>query len=117
MGLWIPPILRAEVHFENRFIASKIVDRIHRGRISVLAAVPRVFALLKSHFESNDPSLIQAISASEGMKAWQRWWQFRRIHRQLGLKFWRSSLVAAHSRPLLKNSSDLSAWSSFKVTE
>ena len=88
MGLWIPPVLRAEVHFENRLIASRIVERIRRERISVLAAVPRIFALLKSHFEGKCPGLGAQIEASEGIKAWRRWWRFRGVHRELGLKFW-----------------------------
>ena len=42
MGLWVPPIYRAELHFENRPVAQRIVETIKRERISVLAAVPRV---------------------------------------------------------------------------
>ena len=51
MGLWIPPLLAAEVHFENRLQAPRLLELIHRQRISVLAAVPRVLDLLKSHLE------------------------------------------------------------------
>ncbi len=88
MGMWVPPILRAEVHFENRLIASRIVERIRRERISVLAAVPRSFALLKNYIEGKNPGLSEQINASEGLRAWQRWWRFRRVHRALGFKFW-----------------------------
>ncbi len=28
------------------------------------------------------------MAASQGMKAWKRWWVFRDVHRALGLKFW-----------------------------
>jgi len=49
MGLWVPSIYRAELHFENRLVAHRIVETIRRERISVLAAVPRVHALLKTH--------------------------------------------------------------------
>jgi long-chain acyl-CoA synthetase len=45
MGLWIPPIFAAEVHFESRLVAPRLVETIKRERISVLAAVPRVIAL------------------------------------------------------------------------
>ena len=88
MGLWMPPIFRAEVHFESRLVAPRLIETIHRERISVLAAVPRVFALLKSHLESTRPELPGQIAAAEGIKAWQRWWRFRAIHRAFGLKFW-----------------------------
>ena len=42
MGLWVPPIFAAEVHFEERLVAPRLVETIRRERISVLAAVPRV---------------------------------------------------------------------------
>lgn len=88
MGLWIPPIFAAEVHFDTRLVASKLVETIKRERISVLAAVPRVMALLKAHLESTTLGLTERIAASKGMKAWKRWWVFRDVHRALGFKFW-----------------------------
>ncbi|HWE86349.1 MAG TPA: AMP-binding protein [Terracidiphilus sp.] len=92
MGLWVPPIFRAQVHFESRLVAPRIVETIHRERISVLAAVPRVFALIKTHLESADPELAARIAASQAVSAgklgWKRWWRFRDIHRAFGFKFW-----------------------------
>src|SRR3954453_11918560 len=88
MGLWIPPIFRAEVHFESRLVAPRLIETIQRERISVLAAAPRVFALLKTHLESAHPELPAQITASKGIKAWKRWWRFRAVHRAFGLKFW-----------------------------
>lgn len=88
MGLWIPPIFAAEVHFDTRLVAPRLVETIKRERISVLAAVPRVMALLKAHLESTTPGLPERIAGSKGMKAWKRWWVFRDVHRALGLKFW-----------------------------
>ena len=88
MGLWIPPIFRAEVHFESRLVAPRLIETIHRERISVLAAVPRVFALLKSHLESAYADLPAQIAAAKGIRAWRRWWRFRSVHRAFGLKFW-----------------------------
>jgi long-chain acyl-CoA synthetase len=88
MGIWIPPVFRAEVHFESRLVAPRLIEAIHRERISVLAAVPRVFALLKSHLESIQPDLSAHIAASKGIRAWNRWWRFRSVHRAFGLKFW-----------------------------
>jgi long-chain acyl-CoA synthetase len=88
MGLWIPPIFAAQVHFEDRLVASRLIETIHQEKISVLAAVPRVHALLKNHLEAEDPTLGARLRAAQGLKAQQRWWRFRRIHRQFGLKFW-----------------------------
>jgi len=88
MGLWIPPIFAAEVHFDTRLVAQRLVETIKLERISVLAAVPRVMALLKAHLENSSPGLSERLAASKGMKAWKRWWVFRDVHRTLGFKFW-----------------------------
>jgi long-chain acyl-CoA synthetase len=90
MGLWVPPIFTAEVHFENRLVASRLIETIKRERISVLAAVPRVMALLKTHLEATHPSLAarEAQSAEKRIGPWMRWWRFRDVHREFGLKFW-----------------------------
>src|SRR5437899_2216387 len=88
MGLWIPPIFAAEVHFESRLTASRLIETIRRERISVLAAVPRVRAMLKSHLEGEYPGLPARLAAAEGISAGKRWWRFRDIHAAFGLKFW-----------------------------
>src|SRR6202789_786276 len=92
MGLWIPPIFRAEVHFESRLVAPRLIETIQRERISVLAAVPRVFALLKTHLEATIPDLSVRVSESRNKPAgkfgWKRWWWNRDLHRAFGLKFW-----------------------------
>ncbi|HZZ38092.1 MAG TPA: AMP-binding protein [Acidobacteriaceae bacterium] len=88
MGLWIPPLLAAEVHFENRLQAQRLFEIIHRERISVVCSVPRVLDLLRSHLIALHPGLTERIQAAAGQSAWKRWWQFRKIHRLFGYKFW-----------------------------
>jgi long-chain acyl-CoA synthetase len=88
MGLWIPPIFRAQVHFESRLVAPRLIETIHRERISVLAAVPRVFALLKTWLEATQPGLADRVAAAHKLRAWKKWWVFRDVHREFGLKFW-----------------------------
>jgi long-chain acyl-CoA synthetase len=89
MGLWVPPILRAEVHFESRPAAPRLIQLIQEERISVLAAVPRVLALLKAHLESIDPSLAALVERSKNpIGGLRRWWRFRRVHWAFGIKFW-----------------------------
>jgi len=88
MGLWVPPIFTAEVHFESRLVASRLIETIKHERISVLAAVPRVMALLKTHLEAGHPGIAERIAGSEGISAWTRWWRFRDVHSEFGLKFW-----------------------------
>lgn len=88
MGLWIPPLLAAEVHFEGRLQAQRLIEIIHRERISVLCAVPRVLDLLRSHLLAIDPALPERMKEATGANPWKRWWRFRRIHRHFGYKFW-----------------------------
>jgi long-chain acyl-CoA synthetase len=88
MGLWVPPIFTAEVHFESRLVASRLIETIKRERISVLAAVPRVMSLLKTHLENIHPGLAERVAASQEIGPWHRWWRFRKVHREFGLKFW-----------------------------
>ncbi|MFZ0662315.1 MAG: AMP-binding protein [Acidobacteriaceae bacterium] len=88
MGLWIPPLLGAEVHFESRLQAQRLMETARRERISVLAAVPRVLGLLRDLLVSQDAELVGKIEAARGEKIWKRWWRFRKIHRSFGYKFW-----------------------------
>jgi long-chain acyl-CoA synthetase len=88
MGLWIPPLLAAEVHYEPRLVAAELVERIRRERISVLASVPRVLDLLQDYVLHRFPDLASRTRAAGGIKALARWWRFRDVHRLFGLKFW-----------------------------
>jgi long-chain acyl-CoA synthetase len=88
MGLWIPPLLGAELHYESRLVASELVARIRRERISVLAAVPRVLDLLENYALARFPGLNSRIEQAANRKVWERWWRFRDIHHLLGFKFW-----------------------------
>lgn len=88
MGLWVPPLIAAEVHFESRLDAPRLVQLIHNQRISVLAAVPRVLELLRSHLTRVDPQLPARLDAAEQLRPLRRWWRFRRQHRLFGWKFW-----------------------------
>jgi long-chain acyl-CoA synthetase len=86
MGLWVPALLVAEVHFEDRLQAPRLARLLHEERISVLAAVPRVLDLMRAWVSAEFPGL--DIAAMQGQPVWQRWWRLRALHRRLGLKFW-----------------------------
>jgi long-chain acyl-CoA synthetase len=88
MGLWVPSIFAAEVHFETRLTAPRLIETIRRERISVLAGVPRVLGLLKTHLEAEHPNLPARIKSAQGISAQKRWWRFRDIHSAFGFKFW-----------------------------
>jgi long-chain acyl-CoA synthetase len=88
MGLWVPPLLAAEVHFEDRLQAPRLVRLMHDERISVMAAVPRVLDLLRGHMEAEFPGLSLELAAALGESITRRWWRYRALHRRLGWKFW-----------------------------
>ena len=88
MGLWIPAVLGAELHFEAQLEPSRMVEALKRERINVLIAVPRVMALLRAHLLSEDASLATDVERVAGLPAWKRWWKLRRVHRKLGWRFW-----------------------------
>ncbi len=92
MGLWVPSIYRAELHFDNRLVAARLVVTIRRERISVLAAVPRVHALLKTYLEATLPGLADRatgpLGPAKNVGILRRWWHFRDVHRAFGFKFW-----------------------------
>jgi long-chain acyl-CoA synthetase len=92
MGLWVPAFFASEVHFENRIVAPRLLEKIKQDRISVLAAVPRVFALMKTHLESIWPGLTERSAAAAkkrgGKWGWKRWFWFGGVHRAFGFKFW-----------------------------
>ena len=88
MGLWVPPLIPLEVHYELRLEASRVIGIIDKDRVSVLAAVPRVLDLLRGLLTAEMPELTQMLAAARGQPLWKRWWRFRRLHRRFGLKFW-----------------------------
>ncbi len=95
MGLWCPALLAAEVHFAEQLEPARITDLIHRERISVLVAVPRVLHLLRMHLLGRFPEASAQLSVVSGQEkqggAWavaKKWWRWRSVHRALGWKFW-----------------------------
>ena len=88
MGLWIPPVVGAELHFELNLEPSRMTKSLKRERINVLIAVPRVMALLRAHLLNEDASLAADIERAASLPVWKRWWKLRRVHRELGWRFW-----------------------------
>jgi long-chain acyl-CoA synthetase len=88
MGLWVPALLAAEVHFGEQLEPARMTELIRHERISVLVAVPRVLQLLRSHLLGRFGWLTQELEQAKGLSIWKRWWQFRQVHRALGWKFW-----------------------------
>jgi long-chain acyl-CoA synthetase len=94
LGMYLPPLLRGAVVFQDSLKPGDVINTIRRERISVLVAVPRMLQSLKEKIERDleDAGKLATFrkdySAAEGKHFLRRWWIFRRIHRQLGWKFW-----------------------------
>jgi long-chain acyl-CoA synthetase len=94
LGMYLPPLLGGTVFFQDTLNPAHVINTIRRARISVLVAVPRMMQSLKEKIERDleDEGQLEAFrknyAAAESKHFLRRWWIFRRIHRQLGLKFW-----------------------------
>jgi long-chain acyl-CoA synthetase len=94
LGLFLPPLLGGTVLFQEEFKLSEIIRTIHRERISVLVAVPRVLQSLKEKIERDledsgeRAHFQQQFRFAEGKHFLRRWWIFRKIRSQFGWKFW-----------------------------
>jgi long-chain acyl-CoA synthetase len=94
MGLFIPPLLRGTVLFQETLNPSDVIRSIRRERISVVIAVPRMLESLKDRVEREYEAqgqldaLRAQMDASARLKFFWRWFRFRRVHRLFGWKFW-----------------------------
>src|SRR5580704_11764160 len=88
MGLWLPPLLGAALHFPPRLIAAELVETVKAERISVIAAVPRLMDLLRAHLIGRFNNVEERIERARTLSVAKKWWLFRDIHKTFGLKFW-----------------------------
>jgi len=88
MGLWIPPILSAEVHLVDVIESHRMVALIRRERVNVLIAVPRILRLVQSHLVASGLIRSDNLGTASALSLWARWWRFRAVHRILGWRFW-----------------------------
>lgn len=94
LSMYLPPLLGGTVIFHDTLKPAELIATIKRERVSVLVAVPRMLRSLKEKIERDfeDASSLdafrQSLANSESQHFLRRWWRFRSIHRQFGLKFW-----------------------------
>jgi len=94
LGIFLPQLMGGTVIFQDTFKPANVIGTIHRERVSVLVAVPRVLQSLKEKIErdledeGHAKQFREIFQTSEGKHFLRRWWIFRCIHRQFGWKFW-----------------------------
>ena len=94
LALFIPPLLKGTVVLTDTLKPSELRDTIHRERVSVLVAVPRLIDALRREIlrqeehEGRIEGFRRDFEGVEKRHFLHRWWRFRRIHSRLGWKFW-----------------------------
>jgi long-chain acyl-CoA synthetase len=94
LGLFVPQLMAGTVIFQDALNPAEVMATIRRERVSVLVAVPRMLESLKEKIERDLenggilPEFRRKFQRAEGKHFLHRWWIFRRLHRQLGWKFW-----------------------------
>ncbi|HVW07481.1 MAG TPA: AMP-binding protein [Bryobacteraceae bacterium] len=99
MAAFIPAMIEGEVFFMSGSSPREAAQLIHRRRISVLVCVPQMLELLRDYILQAVPS---AAEPPRSGKWYARWWQYRRVHRLLGWKFWSFVVGAAPLDPALE---------------
>ncbi len=94
LGIFLPQLMGGTVIFQDALNPGEVIRTIRRERASVLVAVPRMLQSLKEKIERDleDEGRFEEfqrrLQAVEGKHFLERWWIFRRVHRQFGWKFW-----------------------------
>jgi long-chain acyl-CoA synthetase len=94
LGLFIPPLLRGEIHFLPELSPAEVTETIRRRKISVMATVPRYLDVLGAELRRGSEQhwgteeFARRLGSSQKGRFLKRWWLFRDVHRRLGWKFW-----------------------------
>ena len=99
MAAFIPPIVAGEVFFMSGYSPRDVARLIRRRRISVLVCVPQMLELLRDYIVQAVP---EANAPARSGKWYWKWWQYRRVHRRFGWKFWSFVVGAAPLDPTLE---------------
>jgi len=104
MGLFIPAILGGSVVFTDSRNPARMVRQVRDNRISVLVAVPRILAQLRTHIDREYKPHLRPPKWSGIAGVVERLWRSRELHRGLGWKFWAIVVGGASLPP------DLEQW-------
>jgi len=94
MSMFIPPLLGGMVIFMDTLGPAEVARTIRRERVTALVSVPRLIQSLQGQVEQEVEAqgriekFHKDFAAADGEHFVKRCWRFRRVHRQLGWKFW-----------------------------
>jgi long-chain acyl-CoA synthetase len=86
LTMFVLPLLPGVGVFMRGYSPAEIIRQVRSRRISVIAAVPKMLEALRDHILLQFPEAAQP--SLPGSHWTRRWWQYRRIHRHFGWKFW-----------------------------
>jgi len=99
MAAFIPPMIAGEVFFMPGYSPREAAHLIRRRKVSVLVCVPQMLELLRDYIVQAVPEAKEPVRHS---KWYRKWWQYRRVHRRFGWKFWSFVVGAAPLDPALE---------------
>jgi len=105
MGLFIPPLIGGEVHFQRSLNPAEVIATVKRERISVIVAVPRLLDSMREQIEREWAARgildkkRRLLDRAAHMSAIKRWLAFREVHKLFGWKFWAFIVGGATLRP------------------
>ena len=94
MSMFIPPLLGGTVIFMDTLSPAEVARTIRRERVTALVSVPRLIESLQGQVEREVEAegrierFRKNFAAADGEHFLKRCWRFRRVHGQLGWKFW-----------------------------
>jgi len=94
MSMFIPPLLGGTVIFMDTLSPAEVARTIRRERVTALVSVPRLIESLQGQVEQEVEAqgriekFRKNFVAADGEHFLKRCWRFRRVHGQLGWKFW-----------------------------
>lgn len=89
LGLFVPPLLRGEMHFLPELSPVEVIETIRDRRISVLATVPRYLDVLGAEVARGSRGRwAERLAAAGESHFLKSWWIFRDVHARFGWKFW-----------------------------
>lgn len=96
LAAFMPPMLTGVVVLMRGYNPREIVHQIKARRISVLVCVPKMLDTLRGYVIQQVPEAQAALEQHATTKSIpMRFWQYRRVHRLLGWKFWAFVVGAA----------------------
>lgn len=97
MATFVPPMLRGVVVFMRSYHPHDVVREIRERRASVLVCVPKMLDVLREYVQLRHPG---TAAVPTRLEHWfRRWWRYRAVHHELGLKFWAFVVGAAPLDP------------------